>query len=158
MAILQEMLERDNVLVGMFKQLRECFTGVQPEPVGLRLLERRITNGSLENLPTENDYEFVGLVVDNDFVNCRDVVAKHKKKASSILVSFIRHTCHYNTLYYSYMGSTNIEPILNTAMQTIPRPKGMIQLVCVNIMHFGHTIKLVRGILYCSEDGYSNSS
>ncbi|KAK1389884.1 hypothetical protein POM88_018062 [Heracleum sosnowskyi] len=79
-SMLQEMLERDNALVAMFKQLRERFTGMHPEPVGLRLLERRTTDGRLENLPTANDYEFAGLVVDNDFTNCRDVVAEHKKR------------------------------------------------------------------------------
>ncbi|KAK1365936.1 hypothetical protein POM88_041497 [Heracleum sosnowskyi] len=51
-------------------------------PVGLRILERRTTDGHFENLTTANDYEFVGLVVDNDFANCRDVVAEHKKRGS----------------------------------------------------------------------------
>ncbi|KAK1363668.1 hypothetical protein POM88_039229 [Heracleum sosnowskyi] len=78
-AMLQEMLERDNALVGMFKQLRHRFTGAQPEPINLRILERRTTDGRFENLPTANDYEFAALVVDNDFANCRDVVAEHKK-------------------------------------------------------------------------------
>ncbi|KAK1360977.1 hypothetical protein POM88_045451 [Heracleum sosnowskyi] len=64
----------------MFRQLREHFAGIHPEPVGLRLLERRTSDGRLENLPTANDYEFAGLVVDNDFTNCRDVVAEHKKR------------------------------------------------------------------------------
>ncbi|KAK1394840.1 ATP-dependent DNA helicase PIF1 [Heracleum sosnowskyi] len=63
MVMLQEMLERDNALVGMFKQLRHRFTSAHPEIVGLRILERRTTDGRFENLPTANDYEFVGLVV-----------------------------------------------------------------------------------------------
>lgn len=45
-------------------------------PVRLRLLERRTTDGRFENIPTQNDYEFAGLAVDNDFANSRDIVAE----------------------------------------------------------------------------------
>lgn len=80
-------------MVGMFKQLRR-FTGIQSEPVSLRLSERRTTDGRLENLPTDNDYEFLGLVVDNDFANRGDVVAKRKKTGLQ----------HISDLHPSYMS------------------------------------------------------
>ncbi|KAK1396108.1 hypothetical protein POM88_005971 [Heracleum sosnowskyi] len=89
-SVLQEMLDRDNVLVGMFKQMRDRFTNVKPEPVCLRLLERRTTDGRIENLPTVNDYEFAALVVDNNFVNCRDVVAEHKQRGLQHISDFVR--------------------------------------------------------------------
>lgn len=79
-SVLQEMLERDNVLVNIFRQLRERYTWGQPEPISVRLLERRKTDGRFENLPTKNDYEFAGLVVDNDFSSHRDIVVDNKKK------------------------------------------------------------------------------
>ncbi|KAK1383681.1 hypothetical protein POM88_021416 [Heracleum sosnowskyi] len=60
-SMLQEMLHRDNALVGIFKQLRDRFTDGDPEHIRLRLLERRTTDGRFENLPTNNDYEFAGL-------------------------------------------------------------------------------------------------
>ncbi|XP_074353413.1 uncharacterized protein LOC141692437 [Apium graveolens] len=60
-SILQEMLERENALVDIFKQVRERFIGVQPEEVRLRLFERRTSNGRFQNLPTANNYDFVGL-------------------------------------------------------------------------------------------------
>ena len=78
-SMLQGMLERDNVLAGIFKKMRDRFVGVQPERVSLRLLERRMTDGRFENILTDNDYEFAGLVVDNDFASSRDVVADNKK-------------------------------------------------------------------------------
>ncbi|WOG82236.1 hypothetical protein DCAR_0101398 [Daucus carota subsp. sativus] len=74
------MLERDNVLVNIFRQLRERYTWGQPEPISVRLLERRKTDGHFENLPTTNDYEFAGLVVDDDFSSHRDIVGDNKKK------------------------------------------------------------------------------
>ncbi|XP_074371907.1 uncharacterized protein LOC141712757 isoform X3 [Apium graveolens] len=92
--MLQGMLECENVLVGMFKQLRDRITGSQPEPVTLRLLARRTSDGRLENIPTENDYKFAGLVVDNDFTNHRDVVAEHKKTGLQ----------HISDLHPSYMS------------------------------------------------------
>ncbi|XP_074339091.1 uncharacterized protein LOC141677199 isoform X4 [Apium graveolens] len=92
--MLQGMLERENVLVGMFKQLRDRITGSQAETVTLRLLARRTSDGRLENIPTENDYEFAGLVVDNDFANRRDVVAEHKKMGLQ----------HISDLHPSYMS------------------------------------------------------
>ncbi|XP_074362378.1 uncharacterized protein LOC141702627 [Apium graveolens] len=78
-SMLQEMLERENALVGIFKQARERFTCTQPEHVNLRLFERRTSDGRFQNVPTANDYEFAGLVVDNDFANRRDIVAEHKR-------------------------------------------------------------------------------
>ncbi|KAL8121432.1 hypothetical protein AgCh_018235 [Apium graveolens] len=77
-SILEEILECENTLVNIFKQVRERFAGVQPEQVRLRLFERRTSDGRFQNLPTANDYEFAGLVVDNDFVSSRDVVAEHR--------------------------------------------------------------------------------
>lgn len=91
---LQEMLDRDNALVGIFKQLRARFTNVDPEPVCLRLLERRTSDGRLENFPSENDYEFAGLAVDNDFANRRDIVAENKKTGLQ----------HINELHPSFMS------------------------------------------------------
>ncbi|KAK1380229.1 hypothetical protein POM88_026973 [Heracleum sosnowskyi] len=44
-ATLQEMLSRDNALVGIFKQLRERYPPSEQIPVRLRLLERRSTDG-----------------------------------------------------------------------------------------------------------------
>ncbi|KAK1398557.1 hypothetical protein POM88_008420 [Heracleum sosnowskyi] len=78
-ATLQEMLNRENFLVGVFKQAQQRFDGVDEIPVRLRLLERRTTDGRFENIPTHNDYEFAGLTVDNDFANYRDIVAEDKK-------------------------------------------------------------------------------
>ncbi|XP_074345440.1 uncharacterized protein LOC141684401 isoform X2 [Apium graveolens] len=78
-SMLQEMLERENALVGIFKQAHERFTGAQPEHIHLRLFERRTSDGRFQNVPTANDYEFVGLVVDNDFANNRDIVVEHKR-------------------------------------------------------------------------------
>ncbi|XP_063942080.1 uncharacterized protein LOC108218842 isoform X3 [Daucus carota subsp. sativus] len=75
---LECMLRRENALVGIFRQARERFQGVDQMPLQLRLLERRTTDGRYENLPTENDYEFAGLVVDDDFTNSRDIVAHDK--------------------------------------------------------------------------------
>lgn len=42
-------------------------------------MERRTTDGRFVNIPTRNDYEFAGLVLDNDFVNHRDILVDHKK-------------------------------------------------------------------------------
>ncbi|KAK1382505.1 hypothetical protein POM88_020240 [Heracleum sosnowskyi] len=78
-ATLQEMLNRENFLVGVFKQAQQRFDGVDEIPVRLRLLERRTTDGRFENIPTQNDYEFAGLTVDNDFANYRDIVAEDKR-------------------------------------------------------------------------------
>lgn len=47
--------------------------------VSLRLLERRTSDGRMENLPSNNDYEFAGLAVDDDFANRRDIVAENNK-------------------------------------------------------------------------------
>lgn len=49
-ASLQEMLTRDNALVGIFKQLRERYPLSQQIPVRLRLLERRSTDGRFVNM------------------------------------------------------------------------------------------------------------
>ncbi|XP_074356462.1 uncharacterized protein LOC141696181 [Apium graveolens] len=57
----------------------ERFTGAQPEQIHLRLFERRTSDGRFQNVPTANDYEFAGIVVDNDFANKRDIVVKHKR-------------------------------------------------------------------------------
>ncbi|XP_074356465.1 uncharacterized protein LOC141696184 [Apium graveolens] len=78
-SMLQEMLERENALVSIFKHAHERFTGAQPEQIHLRLFERRTSDGRFQNVPTANDYEFAGLVVDNDFAYKRDVVVEHKK-------------------------------------------------------------------------------
>ncbi|KAK1384411.1 hypothetical protein POM88_022148 [Heracleum sosnowskyi] len=83
-SMLQEMLNRENVLVGVFKQLRNRFTYVDPEPVQLRLLEKQTTDGRFENMLTKNDYEFAGLAVDNDFANHRNVVAENKKDSLAV--------------------------------------------------------------------------
>ncbi|XP_074323314.1 uncharacterized protein LOC141660246 [Apium graveolens] len=73
-SMLQEMLERENALVGIFKQARKRFTCTQLEHVHLRLFERRTSDGHFQNVPTANDYEFAGLLVDNDFANMRDIL------------------------------------------------------------------------------------
>lgn len=78
-AMLQEMLNRENALVGIFKQARERFNNVEHVPLRLKLLERRKSDGRFENLPTRDDYEFAGLVVDNDFANERDIVAEDRQ-------------------------------------------------------------------------------
>ncbi|KAK1370445.1 hypothetical protein POM88_036537 [Heracleum sosnowskyi] len=101
-SMLQEMLDRENVLVGVFNQLRNRFTDVDPEPVRLRLLERRTTDGRFKNMLTENDYEFAGLAVDNDFANHRDVVAENKRVGLQHIICreyghpdlFITFTCN----------------------------------------------------------------
>ncbi|XP_074355017.1 uncharacterized protein LOC141693724 [Apium graveolens] len=93
-SILQEMLERENASVDMFKQVRERFTGVQPEQVRLRLFERRTSDGRFQNLPTTNDYEFADLVVDNDFTSTGDVVDEHKTTGLQ----------HINDLHPSFMS------------------------------------------------------
>ncbi|KAK1404219.1 hypothetical protein POM88_003824 [Heracleum sosnowskyi] len=66
---LSRMLERDNALVKIYRQVRERFRGVQQTDVRLRLLERRTTDGRFVNIPNRNDYEFAGLVLDNDFLD-----------------------------------------------------------------------------------------
>ncbi|KAK1360143.1 hypothetical protein POM88_044617 [Heracleum sosnowskyi] len=76
--ILQDMLECDNCLVGIFKQVRLRFNDAEQIPVRLRLFERRLSDGRFENMPSENDYEFAGLAVDNEFANERDIVAEDK--------------------------------------------------------------------------------
>ncbi|XP_074329701.1 uncharacterized protein LOC141667201 isoform X2 [Apium graveolens] len=78
-ATLQEMIDRENCLVGIFKQVHHKFNDVEHVPVRLRLFERRLTDGRFENLPTENDYEFAGLAVDNDLLNDRDIIAEDKR-------------------------------------------------------------------------------
>ncbi|KAK1373043.1 hypothetical protein POM88_029236 [Heracleum sosnowskyi] len=76
---LQDMLERDNCLVGIFKQVRLRFNDAEQIPVRLRLFERRLSDGRFETMPNENDYEFAALAVDNDFANERDIVAEDKR-------------------------------------------------------------------------------
>ncbi|KAK1387912.1 hypothetical protein POM88_016090 [Heracleum sosnowskyi] len=56
-ATLQEMLNRENFLVGVFNQAQQRFDGVDEILVRLRLLERRTTDGRFENIPTQNDHE-----------------------------------------------------------------------------------------------------
>lgn len=76
--MLETMLNRENCLVGIFKQARQRFANAEHIPVGLRLLARRTTDGRFENLLTDNDYEFTGLAVDEDFTNYRDIVVDDK--------------------------------------------------------------------------------
>lgn len=123
---LQEMLNRENVLVGVFKQLRNRFIGLDPEPVRLRLLART-SDGHFENLLTENDYEFTGLAVDNDFANRRDWLPRIKRSACNTLVSCIHPSCRCSTFYYSHMGKMDIELILSTVMKIILKPGGIVQ-------------------------------
>ncbi|KAK1359002.1 hypothetical protein POM88_043476 [Heracleum sosnowskyi] len=63
-ALLLQMLNRENALVGIFKQLRERYPISQQILVKLRLLERRSSDGRYVNIPGGNDYEFTGLAVD----------------------------------------------------------------------------------------------
>lgn len=67
------MLSRENALVRIFKHVRQRFDGMDHVPLQLRLLEIRPINGWFENFPTDNDYEFAGLAVDDDFTNDRDI-------------------------------------------------------------------------------------
>lgn len=78
-ADLSNMLNRENALVRIYKQVRQRFHGVEQTDVRFRLLERRTTDGRYVNIPSRNDYEFAGLVIDNDFVNHRDILVDHKK-------------------------------------------------------------------------------
>ncbi|XP_074377374.1 uncharacterized protein LOC141718900 [Apium graveolens] len=78
-ANLSNMLERENALVKIYRQVRERFRGIEQTDVCLRLFERRATDGRFINIPTRNDYEFAGLVLDGDFVNHRDILVDHKK-------------------------------------------------------------------------------
>lgn len=91
---LDDMLTRDNVLVGIFRQLREWFNEVDHVPVHLKLFQKRTTDGRFQNMLTENDYEFAGLVVDNDFANHRDIVVHHKRFGLQ----------HINELHPCYMS------------------------------------------------------
>nr|XP_017217380.1 PREDICTED: uncharacterized protein LOC108194955 [Daucus carota subsp. sativus] len=78
-AILLQMLNRENALVGIYRQIRERWPASEQIPVRLRLLERRTTDGRFVNLPGVNDYEFAGLAVDHDLATNRDIVVHYKE-------------------------------------------------------------------------------
>lgn len=156
-SMLQQMLERENVLVGLFKQLRDRYTTIEPEPVCLRLLERRQTDGRFENLPTINDYEFAALVVDNNFVNCRYVVAEHKQRGLQ----------HISDLHPSYMSLQYplLFPFGEDGYRTNIRHRngdasgnetdGTVSIG--SIMHSEHITELVKDILYYWAGAFSCS-
>ena len=70
-AILLQMLNRENALVGIYRQIRERWPASEQIPMRLRLLERRTTDGRFVNLPGVNDYEFAGLAIDHDLATNR---------------------------------------------------------------------------------------
>ena len=104
-ATLADMLNQNNVLVKIFSQVRERFGGMEELPIRLRLFERRATDGHFRNMQSEEDYkidiviaennfEFAALVVDNDFVNKRDIVVHSKSQGLQ----------HINELHPCYMS------------------------------------------------------
>ncbi|XP_074326125.1 uncharacterized protein LOC141664128 [Apium graveolens] len=76
--LLLQMLNRDNVLIGIFKQVRERYHISEQILVRLRLLERRTSDGHFVNLPSGNDYEFAGLAVVQNLTNPRDILVEYK--------------------------------------------------------------------------------
>ncbi|KAK1380074.1 hypothetical protein POM88_026818 [Heracleum sosnowskyi] len=78
-ATLQEMLTRDNALVGIFKQLRERYYAFEQVPVRLRLLERRSIDGRFLSILSDIDYELAGLALDNNFTDNSDILVEYKQ-------------------------------------------------------------------------------
>ncbi|XP_074371155.1 uncharacterized protein LOC141712209 isoform X1 [Apium graveolens] len=117
---LLHMLTRDNVRVGIFKQIRERYHVAQQIPVRLRLLERRTSDGRFVNLLGVNDYEFVGLVVDEDLTNRRDILVHYKQRGLQPITEL--HPCFMSLQYpllfpraedgfqlgIKYRGATNV--------------------------------------------------
>ncbi|KAK1351704.1 hypothetical protein POM88_053987 [Heracleum sosnowskyi] len=96
-ALLLQMLTRDNVLVGIYKQLRERYPISQQIPVTLRLLERRSTDGRFVNLIGRNDYEFAGLAVDHDLASHRDIIVQYKQGGLQRITEL--HPCFMSLQY-----------------------------------------------------------
>ncbi|KAK1402479.1 hypothetical protein POM88_002084 [Heracleum sosnowskyi] len=95
--LILQMLTRDNVLVGIYKQLRERYHVAQQIPVCLRLLERRSTDGRFVNLLGINDYEFAGLAVDEDLSNRKDILVHYKQRGLERITEL--HPCFMSLQY-----------------------------------------------------------
>ncbi|XP_074359706.1 uncharacterized protein LOC141699764 [Apium graveolens] len=118
--LLLQMLTRDNVLVEIFKQIRERYHIDQQIHVRLRLLERSTSDGRFVNLLGVNDYEFVGLAVDEDLTNRRDILVHYKQRGLQPITEL--HPCFMSLQYpllfphgedgfqlgIKYRGSTNV--------------------------------------------------
>lgn len=96
-SLLSDMLNRENALVGIFRQIRERYRDSEQENVRVRLFERRATDGRYVNLPTRNDYEFAGLVLDNDFVNKRDILVERRREGLERITDL--HPCFMSLQY-----------------------------------------------------------
>ncbi|KAK1361035.1 hypothetical protein POM88_045509 [Heracleum sosnowskyi] len=96
-ALLLQILTRDNVLVGIYKQLRERYPISQQIHVTLRLLERRSTDGRFVNLIGRNDYEFAGLAVDHDLASHRDIIVQYKQGGLQRITEL--HPCFMSLQY-----------------------------------------------------------
>ncbi|XP_017225164.2 uncharacterized protein LOC108201383 [Daucus carota subsp. sativus] len=107
-ATLDGMLSHNNMLVGIFNQIRQRFSSVEHVPVRLKLFERRTSDGRFHNSQSEEDYEienihavnafeFAGLAVDNDFANKRDIVV-HSKTLGLQHISEL-HPCYMSLQY-----------------------------------------------------------
>ena len=107
-ATLDGMLSHNNVLVGIFNQIRQRFSSVEHVPVPLKLFERRTSDGrfhssqseedyEIENIHAVNAFEFAGLAVDNDFENKRYIVV-HSKTLGLQHISEL-HPCYMSLQY-----------------------------------------------------------
>lgn len=95
--LLLQMLTRDNILVYIFKQIRERYHVAQQIPVRLRLLERKSSDGRFVNLLGVNDYEFVDLAVDEDLANRRDILVDYKQRGLGTITEL--HPCFISLQY-----------------------------------------------------------
>ncbi|KAL8112229.1 hypothetical protein AgCh_019791 [Apium graveolens] len=95
--LLLQMLNRDNVLIGIFKQVRERYHISEQILVRLRLLERRTSDGRFVNLPSGNDYEFAGLAVVQNLTNPRDILVEYKTTGLERITEI--HPCFMSLQY-----------------------------------------------------------
>ncbi|XP_074327640.1 uncharacterized protein LOC141665556 [Apium graveolens] len=95
--LLLQMLNRENALLGIFKQIRERYPLSEQIPVRLRLLERRSADGRFVNRISRNDYEFVGLAVDKNLANHRDIVVEYKRGGLQRITEI--HPCFMSLQY-----------------------------------------------------------
>lgn len=71
------MLNRENALVDIYRQVRDRFNESDVIPTHIRLVANRQTDGRQSNLPT-NAFEFAGLVVNENLTDARDIVIQTK--------------------------------------------------------------------------------
>lgn len=90
------MMNRENALVDIYRQIRDRYRESDVIPTKIRLVANRVTDGRESNIPT-NAFEFAGLVVNENLTNERDIVIQ--TKGGSFHRVSVLHPCFMSLQY-----------------------------------------------------------